>query len=93
MKWLTWNNVRLALMLPLIVLDCLGNMLVCRNSWRTTMSAEAWRQRNSRWFGWCWKAIDAMPWFGKGHCQRQSELEEKHGNVWAAWLASFQRRA
>lgn len=73
------------LKLPLIALDCVGNLLV-GGSWRNTLSSEAWKHReHSRW-GWTHQAIDAF--FGKNHCQEQAADEDRYGSVWAAWWAS-----
>lgn len=85
----TLAKIRLALLVPLIVVDCALNVFPCLQSWRNTLSAEAWRHRDHKYWWWCHKFIDAMPWFGAGHCQRQSEIEDKYGSVWAALWAGF----
>jgi hypothetical protein len=78
------------ILLPLLVLDCLGNITLCRGSWRNTMSASAWANRNHKYFSWCCKFVDAI--FGAGHCQEQYEREQKYGSVWAAWRASIREQ-
>lgn len=90
-RYLTWSNVYLALRVPLIALDCLGNLILLQ-SWRNTMSAEAWWHRDHKYWWWCHQFIDGMPWFGKDHCQQQAELEEKYGSVWAAVVAGFKSK-
>jgi hypothetical protein len=83
------RKIRLALLLPLIVVDCALNVFPFCQSWKHTLSAEAWWHRDHKYWFWCHRFIDAMPWFGEGHCQGQAELEEKYGSVWAALRAGF----
>jgi hypothetical protein len=82
------RHLLLILLLAGIAIDVLGNILVL-GSWRNTMSATAWKNREHPVFGWCHRFIDAMPWFGKGHCQAQYERESQFGSVWAAWREQF----
>jgi hypothetical protein len=72
----------------LLSLTAGGNVLL-GGSWRTTMSARSWKNREHRYFGWCHRFVDWMPWFGSGHCQGQYEREIKFGSVWAAWRVDF----
>jgi hypothetical protein len=69
----------------------IGNMLLAGGTWRNTMSASAWKNRGHRYFGWCHRFIDGMPWWGAGHCQTQYEREDQFGSVWAAWRDNFKR--
>lgn len=80
----------MAAMVPLIALDCLGNLLH-GGSWRNTLSGEAWHHRQHRWWGWTHRFIDALflPLDGPDHCRRQAEREALYGSVWAAWGASW----
>lgn len=82
------RHAYLILLLVLILLDVIGNLLV-KGSWRNTLSARAWANREHPWFGWCWRFIDWLPCFGKGHCQAQFEREQQFGSVWAAWRNDF----
>jgi hypothetical protein len=77
------------LIVPLIALDVMGNMLI-GGSWKNTLSAVAWKNRNRKYLGWCHKFIDGLPWFGAGHCETQAQSEDKYGSVWAAWRAQVQ---
>jgi hypothetical protein len=79
------KRVRLLLLLPLIALDCLANMLLGQ-SWRNTLSGEAWNHRNDPRLRWCYRFIDGLPVFGAGHCRVQAEREERFGSVWNSWL-------
>lgn len=79
---------RLVAMLPLIALDCLGNMALGQ-SWRNTMSGEAWHHRDHPWWGWCHRFIDALFFWQPHHCQIHAQREAVYGSVWAAWWAEF----
>lgn len=82
------RRVWLVLMLPLIALDCLGNLLI-GGSWRNTMSGEAWHHRGDEWTGWTYRFIDWLFFWQANHCQRQAVAEAFHGSVWRAWLAAW----
>lgn len=84
----TRARVNQILMLPLLVLDCIGSVLV-GESFGNTLSAKAWDCRTQKWWGWTHRFIDAMPWFGAGHCSVQWIRERRYGSVWAAWLADW----
>jgi hypothetical protein len=74
---------------PLLFLDCFANLL-CGQSWRNTMSGEAWHHREHRWWKWTHRVIDAMFfWQGPGHCQRQALKEAAYGSFWAALAADW----
>lgn len=75
-------------MLPLIALDCGLNMLT-GGSWRNTLSAEAWRHRSHKWWGWCHRAIDALFFLDPDHCRIQALRESVHGSVWRAWAGEW----
>jgi hypothetical protein len=85
----TTGRLQLVLMLYPIALDCLGNWLIARESLRFTMSAAAWKHRDHKYTGWCYRAIDGMFFFQENHCRIQAEREDKHGSVWASWLADW----
>jgi hypothetical protein len=80
----------LLLSLPLLVLDCLGNM-VCGQSWRNTMSGEAWHHREHKYWRIAHRAIDALFWWQDAHCQRQALKEQAYGGFWPAYVADWQR--
>lgn len=80
-----FDRLRLLALLPLLALDCAGNLVILRNSWRYTISSEAWNGRDS--CTWCWRAIDTV--FGRDHCRLQAQREALHGGVWAAWAAEW----
>lgn len=83
-------KLRLLILLPLLALDCLGNLLI-GGSIRNTLSAEAWHAREHKWWGWTHKAIDALFFWQTAHCQSQAIRETEHGSVWAAWAQSWRR--
>jgi hypothetical protein len=81
------NRLLAVLMLPLLGLDCLGNLAV-GGSWRNTLSGEAWNHREHRWWGWTHRAIDrcARRFFRQeDHCQDAARREARFGSVWRAW--------
>lgn len=86
------NRFGMVLMLPLLALDCLGNLLLCQ-SWRNTMSSEAWHHRAHEYWWWCHLAIDTLFFWQPEHCRNQAEREERFGSVWAAWLHDFRGTA
>jgi len=75
--------------LPLLV-DCILNM-VLGGSFRQTLSGEAWRQRDHKWWGWTHDAIDALfGLFGQtDHCKKAAMTESQWGSIWTAWRANF----
>jgi hypothetical protein len=75
----------LALLLPLLALDCLLNVLV-GESWRHTLSSTAWRKREHKWWGWTHKAINALFFWQANHCRGAWRQETIHGSVWAAFV-------
>lgn len=81
-------KLRHLLMLPLLALDCLGNLLV-GGSVKNTLSSEAWNHREHAYWGWTHRFIDGLPFFGKGHCKAQADREALYGGVWKAWSAQF----
>ena len=83
------KRLYLVALLPPLLLDCLGNLLLLQ-SFGKTLSGEAWNQRDHRYFGWCWRFINALFFFQPDHCRVQAEREAKWGSVWAAWLREFQ---
>lgn len=80
----------LLLTIPLAV-DCFFNMLH-GGSIRHTLSGEAWRNRDHKWWGWTAYAIDTL-WmmFGGGphHTERAAKKEAQWGSIWAVWLAEI----
>jgi len=88
--WLLELCKRAGIFFALLV-DCTGNFLV-RQSFRKTLSGEAWHQREHKWFGWTHRFIDALPLIGyPGHCKVAAEREEKFGSAWAAWMDKTRR--
>jgi len=75
-------------MLPALLLDCIGNLLLSQ-SFRKTMSGEAWHHRQHRYWSWCYRFINALFFWQADHCRVQAEREERHGSVWAAWWWDF----
>lgn len=75
----------LLLSLPLLILDCAANCLICMQSWRNTMSGEAWNHRDDKWWRWTHRAIDALFFWQDSHCQRQAIKEAAHGGFWPAY--------
>lgn len=73
--------------LPFLAVDCLLNALICDGSFRHTMSGEAWRQRDSRYWGWTRFFIDNL--FYQGHCEDAARKEAQWGSIWRAWLTNF----
>lgn len=76
------------LMFPLIAFDCIVNMLI-GGSWRNTLSAEAWRHREHKHWGWCQAFIDVLFFWQPDHCKDQDRKETEHGSVWKAWWIKF----
>jgi hypothetical protein len=83
------KRIGLLLLVPLLALDCLGNLLH-GGSFRHTLSGEAWNHRGHKWWGWTHHFIDALFFFQPSHCKVQAEREALHGSVWAAWGAAWQ---
>lgn len=81
----------LALLLPLLVLDCFANMLV-GESFRNTLSAKAHdaARKGHKYWGWTEAFINALFFWQKDaqgrrcHCRVQWEREERYGSLWAA---------
>lgn len=71
-------------MLPLLALDCLANTLLLQ-SWRKTLSGEAWHHREHKYWGWCYRVINAVFFWQTDHCRTQAQREARWGSVWAAW--------
>jgi hypothetical protein len=69
-------------------------MLLCRGSFKQTMSGEAWRQRNDKTWNWLHKPIDwvFLTFFRqRNHCEQAAEAEAKHGSIWGSWRCSWAR--
>lgn len=82
------RRVRLVLILPLLLADCLGSLAI-GESFHTTLSAKAWDCRTHPVWGWTYRAIDWLFSFQPKHCQAQWEREQRFGGVWSAWAASW----
>lgn len=78
------------LMLPLIFIDCVGNVVLAGGSFRNTLSGEAWHQRDHKYWGWCHRFIDKLFFWQQDHCRINAWREAAHGSVWAAWVAYFE---
>lgn len=78
------------LMLPLLMLDCLGSVLLGEN-FSTTLSAKAHeaRAKHHPWWSWTAGFIDALFFFQPDHCEKQWLREQQYGGVWKAWFADF----
>lgn len=79
----------LVLMLPPLALDCAGNALLTKGSFRNTLSAQAWWHREHRRWKWTHRAIDVLFFLQPQHCRVQAEREARYGSVWAAWAADW----
>lgn len=84
------GRVRLVLMLPLLLLDCLASVLV-GETFHSTLSAKAHdaARRQQRWWAWTEVAIDLLFFLQPNHCRAQYERERAAGGVWRAWLADW----
>lgn len=89
------RSLKFLLLTLLIAADCAGNVLL-RGSWRNTISARAWIERERTGWGMARRWIDwgaLCPAFNDlDHCQRQAEREIKYGSVWAALWAGFKAK-
>lgn len=79
-----WLRPQHIIGLPMLALDCLGNMLT-GGSWRNTLSGESWHHRNHKYWYWCHRAIDFIFRWQKDHCMNQALREARWGGVWPAW--------
>jgi hypothetical protein len=78
----------IAVLIPL-ALDC-ALMWVAGGSFRNTLSAEAWVQRESKYWGWCYRFINGIFFWQNNHCRGAWAREAAYnGNRWAWWLATF----
>lgn len=82
------NWPMLLAMLPLIAADC-ALCVPAGGSFRHTLSGEAWRQREHKYWGWTHKAIDALFFLDHDHCRNQALREAVHGSVWRAWTVEW----
>lgn len=87
------TRLKLLLLAPPLALDSFLNWL-CGGSIGSTLSSEAWRQREHPRWGWTHRMID---WLAKcdgpNHCERAAKREDTYGSVWAGWLADFKGQA
>lgn len=84
------SRLRAILIFIPLVVDCFFNFLH-GGSFRHTLSGEAWRNRDHKWWGWTHEAIDSLfSIFGqKNHCEKAAWTEAQWGSIWAAWAANF----
>lgn len=90
---MTWARARLALLLLPIAMDCFLNMVVWQQSWRNTMSGEAWHHRDDPTWGWCYRFVDAIFRWQPNHCQVQAQREITYGSAWGAFAAEWRAAA
>jgi hypothetical protein len=83
------NRVKLVLLLPLLFLDCLGNMII-GGSPRNTLSGEAWHHRDHPVWGWCEPFICEI-FNDPNHCKNAAAEEEKFGGWFASWRARWSK--
>lgn len=86
------RRLRALLLGPLLALDCLANM-ACGGSIRHTLSGEAWRQREHKYWGWTHRFIDAMFFLDPNHCRDTAISEALYGSIWTAWVAQVKGQA
>lgn len=85
------GKVRLVALLYPLALDCLGNLIIDRESFRNSMSAKAYDTNVGRQKYWSWTRgfVDTIFSFQPDHCRVQWELENHYGSVWRAWGAAW----
>ena len=82
------RRLNLVVLLPFLFMDCAANM-VFGGSFRNTLSAEAWHQRDHRYWSWTHKAINALFFWQNNHCRGAAAREGMHGSAWSAWAAKW----
>lgn len=86
------KRLKLLLLLPLLLLDCLANFLQ-GGSIRSTLSSDAWYQRDHKYWRHAHVWIDwlfSCPAIGHvNHCMRAAANEERYGSAWASWAAKW----
>jgi len=84
-------RVWLVVVAPLLLVDCALNAFITGGSFRNTLSAQAWYHRQHRWWGWTYRAINALFFLQDNHCKQAADTETRHGSLWAAWFHDFKR--
>jgi hypothetical protein len=83
-----WTRFLLVLLAPLLTLDCFLNVL-CDGSFRHTLSGEAWRTKDHKYWGWCYRFINGLFFWQTNHCKAQAHREEIYGSAWKAYAADW----